>query len=268
VNCTAGYTFTLCLIGIYEDDQKSENPKPAGTFLLSKTIVDERRNNIDVYIDFANYFVAPVVGKKRFDDHCCRIPFSKFVTPSDEALALVIFENNYDRWLSMATKGDWKSSTVRPLYTTGGNKSQTPSSTNKKKHKPTAAGISMKATCARCQGWSPEGIKRFNELFDAIVQERSSELGKKFDEDFLAFSNNDLKERTVMKEKSATRMFESCRHDLWNDDDDDDKSVSGLHDMFDLNLESNQNILLDTCLVDNGDADDASEAGLNNAVGV
>ena len=62
--------------------------------------------------------------------------FSIYVFVSDEAFALLLFENNYDRWTDMALRKYWTGSCVKPKYTTGGNINQTPkigkSMTNKK----------------------------------------------------------------------------------------------------------------------------------------
>ena len=90
------------------------------------SIVNLRRSTSPMYVDFFGLFVAPVVGKKRFDSLCWQQHLSNFVTISDEALALVIFENNYERWMDMEKNNNWTSSSVRPKYTTGGNAFQTP----------------------------------------------------------------------------------------------------------------------------------------------
>ena len=88
--------------------------------------MSERRTNSAAYVDFFILFVAPVVGKKRFENLCWRQKLSDFVTISDEALALVLFQNNYDRWMAMGEKKSWSKSDVHPKYTTGGNAVQTP----------------------------------------------------------------------------------------------------------------------------------------------
>jgi len=64
---------------------------------MESSIVDTQRNDMQMYTDFFSLFVGSVVGKKRFEGLCFRENLSNFVTISDEALALLIFENNYDR---------------------------------------------------------------------------------------------------------------------------------------------------------------------------
>src|SRR5215207_1958370 len=128
---------------------------------MPASIVKTRKKDSIQYCNFFAFFVAPVVGKKRFDSLCWRSPLSEFVTISDEALSLLIFENNYDRWVDMGRNRNWKSSIVCPKYSTGGNASQTPKNGNE-----AIAVSSLKnCTCAKYQGWSIEGMRKFNSFF-------------------------------------------------------------------------------------------------------
>ena len=150
-----------------------------------------------MYHDFAEYFISGVVGKQVFVKRSWKLPFSKFVSVSDEAFALLVFENNYDRWLDMACCDNWNCSAVRPIYTTGGNITQTPKiedeaeNTKRGKHKkqtndqvrPTA--VKNSSSTSMYQGWSVQGICCFNELYDLVAHERSTKLGKDFDKNFL-----------------------------------------------------------------------------------
>ena len=152
-----------------------------------------------MYMDFFVLFVASVVGKKRFENLCWKQKLSDFVSVSDEALALIIFENNYDRWIAMGNNNDWTNCTVRPKFTTGGNASQTPKTTKganagKKKVKGKNKDVIVEnsneeapknSTCAKYQGWSVEGIRKYNVYFDEIKKERKGNLGVEFEEAFL-----------------------------------------------------------------------------------
>jgi hypothetical protein len=150
------------------------------------------------------------------------------VSKSDEALALIIYENNYERWLSMAKAEDWSSSVVRPKYTTGGNANQTPKRNGKKKIKGGAKQNQLEgidtpnilnfSTTSKYLGWSVTGINRFNELFDAIHAERMTKAGNDFDEVFLTYSL-DQKEKSKKKQKIDNNVYATCRHEMWNDDD-------------------------------------------------
>lgn len=181
---------------------------------MPSSIIETRRNNLDMYMDFFTLFVAPVVGKKRFEDNCCRQKLSDFVTISDEALALILFDNNYDRWLDMGKNNDWTKSLICPRYTTGGNAIQTP-----RRKKSTNENITSEklrdSTCAKYQGWSIEGIKKYNIFFEAVEKERNSELGKLFEDTFQKVSKQIREDNS--KKPSKEPVFEMCRHELWND---------------------------------------------------
>ena len=56
------------------------------------------------YIDFVEYFVSAVIGKKKYKENKCNKLLSEYASVSDEAYAILIFENNFDRWYDMAKK--------------------------------------------------------------------------------------------------------------------------------------------------------------------
>ena len=183
-------------------------------------------------MDFFTLFVAPVVGKKWFENLCWCQKLSDFVTVSDEALALLIFENNYDRWIDMGKRNNWTSSIICPKYTTGGNAVQTPNSTKfstavSRKTKignpteGTAGSVLKESTCAKHQGWSIEGIKRYNQYFDAVKAEQQSQLGCDFEEAFLQYSIG-CKHASKKKPKRETFVFKTCRHKLWDEEEKND----------------------------------------------
>ena len=94
--------------------------------------------------------MSTVVGKKVYKQSRCDKLLSEFVTIGDEALAILIFENNFDIWIKMAEKNVTKIPGFKKKYTNGG---------------------SAKNQVARSRkhgGWCADGLKRFNELFDMV----------------------------------------------------------------------------------------------------
>jgi hypothetical protein len=203
-------------------------------FYIPVSVVDSRRENSANYVDFATFFIAPVVGKKHFEACCYVQSFCEYVTKSDEALALLIYENNFDRWFSMGKANNWTSSSVRPKYTTGGNACQTPKKKSKKSIKEKQGNVDYSqvvldiSTSARYQGWSVSGIKRFNELFDCIEKERASPIGRLFDDALIQFSVKE-KEQMRKKQKHEINTFETCRHELWVEDNLAEKNGDLMH---------------------------------------
>src|SRR5687767_3144502 len=187
---------------------------------MESSIVDTQRNDLQMYTDFFSLFIGFVIGKKRFEGLCFRENLSTFVTISDKALALLIFENNYDRWIDMGKNNNWASSSVRPKYTTGGNANQTPKSSKKKNKASTKKSVEENndnkgSTCAKYQGWSIEGLRKYNKLFDAIRAERESPLGNEFEDALLAYSQN-YKASCSKKPRQEAIEYETCRHELWS----------------------------------------------------
>ena len=97
----------------------------------------------------------------------------------------------------MAKHEDWTSSAVKPEYSTGGNinqtpkfESQVPSSKKGRPKKGDTVNDDFKvkennSSTSMYQGWSVQGIRRFNELYDMVFRERASSLGSEFVEAYL-----------------------------------------------------------------------------------
>jgi hypothetical protein len=130
----------------------------------------------------------------------------------------------------MATNNNWASSTVKPKYTTGGNAIQTTKNTEQQNGKKKGKAKDAKqikneyqkalngSSTSKYHGWSVNGMKRFNELYDKIEKERAEQIGTAFDVDFLKFSL-EQNEKKKKKQKIDTSIFESCRHELFDNMD-------------------------------------------------
>ena len=68
------------------------------------------------------------------------------------------------------------------------------------------------------QGWSVEGINRFNKLYDLIEKERKDDVGMTFEESFLksCIEEKDRSDKSNQKKKDITYVV--SRHDLWTTD--------------------------------------------------
>ena len=136
------------------------------------------------YADFCNHFVRAVVGHRKFDQEKAKVPLSSFVTVSDEAFALLICENNKEKWLDMYEKGDRKKSDVAPKYTNGGNCSNT------------------NAYAERCKGWSTKGTERYGALYHHVQQIRRQQAWKRFEAEYLETKKREYEnERSLRKRK-------------------------------------------------------------------
>src|SRR5688572_21577831 len=110
----------------------------------------------------------------------------------------------------MGKNDNWKSSSVRPRYTSGGNASQTPKSSTSKKSKGSTKDngngtndeTEVKgSTCAKYQGWSVVGIRKYNTFFDAIKKEQESQIGHEFEDALLQYSKDNKEKSNKKNEK-------------------------------------------------------------------
>ena len=108
----------------------------------------------------------------------------------------------------MGKTGNWSYSDIHPLYTSGGNVKQTPRSKNVIEINPdntlsnSGTKLSTPST-AKYQGWSNEGIKRFNSIFGLIEAERNTSSVIKFEEEFLVYSVTHQESNKKSKKKKT-----------------------------------------------------------------
>ena len=93
----------------------------------------------------------------------------------------------------MAIRNNWTTSDVMPLYTTGGNTSQTPRNLQPNQVQKNTSKTSM------YQGWSVQGIWHFNILYDLVEKEQDSEAGTLFEEQFLLYMQEKKETRKILK---------------------------------------------------------------------
>ena len=125
---------------------------------------------------------------------------------SDEAFALLLVENSYDRWTDIYTKtggipkqrrGDRTrqcDSDIAPQYTHGGIKYELHQKTKTK-------------------GWTTTGIQRYNELFKMVQTDRKRYTG------FMLKFIKDQKKTINNKKETTALVAVTAVHLLWDDAD-------------------------------------------------
>ena len=134
------------------------------------------------YVMFVNHFVRVIVGCALYDSLVAKRVMSEFVGVSDEALALLIWENQEERWQDMVARGTNKSP-KQGKYTDGG-KSRTESGRSRKG-----------------KGWSNKGIRRFKELCMKIEENRKTQERKDFETNLLNEKKEELEAGRSKKRK-------------------------------------------------------------------
>lgn len=262
---------------LYQDIfiRKAKGDEEAMRTIFPNNVSTERRDLGEIYFEFALHFISIVVGKKKFEKYCLRFPMSKFVTVSDETFALLIFENNYERWMSMAVNDHWTSSNIKPAYTSGGNVNQTPKvpiyvdtkkKTQKKGKKIAIKEITEKvdsqpSTTSKYQGWSVQGIQRFNKLYDMISKEQNLDVGSTFEQAFLTYCLDAKESKSSKRNKNKSVIYEVCRHELWDASEAiPDVAISSAANIETTVVEDDTNIAPDED-ADDKDASDSSDEG-------
>lgn len=121
--------------------------------------INEGRENKRTYLWFCENFLEPVIGTAKWKANKCKQQVRKFVTPSDEAFAVLVYENNYRKWYECFYDHDPKNRTEKALWTSG---------SEQNRH-----GHSNKKFC----GWAREGLEHFNDVYKKVEKDRKGVPG-------------------------------------------------------------------------------------------
>jgi hypothetical protein len=145
-------------------------------------VLKMRTNNGNAYELFCDKFVSLVVGRHDWKSRESTEMISSMATVSDEAFAILIFENNYDVWTEDVTENrDGEKASSK--YTQNG------------------------AGTKKYQGWTVEGLNRFNYLAALVHADRKRD-DKKFETMVLQKKdrNNKIRKRKRSSENNFQRV--------------------------------------------------------------
>lgn len=149
---------------------------------------------------FLNTVLECVAGRKEWKAEKTKLLVSKScVTVSDEAFAMLLLVNSWDKFQFIASNPDNK------------DKNELPSTRYTEK----------KGRNKKFLGWSQEGINHFNQLCKFVMEDRSSDAGKDFEKEFLQYHQDEM-----IRKKAAGAGFDCDENEV---QDDDDGSLSQQH---------------------------------------
>lgn len=151
------------------------------------------------YFFFCEHFVKCVVGSAFKDRLKMGLPFYMVATPSDEAFALLLLENNEAR--------------LKHEYL--GSKSSAGKKNSETKYTGVRDGDSKS-----CQGWHQKGIERFNELLVKIKANRKK-YDYLFEEAFRKYLCESMFGKKVGAKAEASPSILLAKNDLFDDEDSD-----------------------------------------------
>ena len=192
-------------LNVYNQDL-SEKDKAIGKVL--RRAIDKKveffRTDSATYEEFkvlAELCLSSVISSASWKANFSRVKLSNLLTVADEALALIVLENNVEEWIAQVE-----------------GKEQEKPSKKRKLTRYTGKGRKIDGTK---KGWSMEGKRRYNLIFDEVVKNRNGEFSKSRETDLLKdWGNNaaemDLRLRAVAvnnKEEEIKREMERIREE-------------------------------------------------------
>jgi hypothetical protein len=176
------------------------------------------------YFFFCFHFLKCVVGIQHFNRKMKKHqPLTMIATPSDEALALLLLENNNLKWRQ---EFDIRENNVL-VGEDDGNAATLKIALNNLHSKYTSAGSNKQnigCTTRRYQGWSRDGISRFNQLLQRVKADRNLH-GQGFDAWFaeevqrLQGNNSDNNDAGNNNAAFSAPNYTPAGNDLFDDDD-------------------------------------------------
>lgn len=127
-----------------------------------------RKDKQGHFANFVEYFLSAVIGKRDYNKVKHKSLLSSYATSSDESFALIVLENNMERWIDMHEGNNQKSSTVMPKYTNAGKTTYNENGSSNQHYK----------------GWSAQGLTRYNKLFELVKKDRKKHYAVKWEENF------------------------------------------------------------------------------------
>lgn len=173
---------------------------------------ENMRDQDGYYADFFDRFVRQIVGKKEFDTKCLQWDETKseneVATVSDEALALLCFENHFEVWQDVwkRSKGEIRPISKKDPYPEEWISDKVTKYTSKKDSK-------GKPVDTKDKSWTNEGFLRFNELFKLVKESR--EKDPDFFKRFIESKQGILKEASK-KTPSSKKELPDVEDDLFH----------------------------------------------------
>lgn len=115
------------------------------------------------YLHFVTYFLRNSVQRRFFDRNKVKFALGDYVSIPDEAFALITIDNNWSKWNDMAATDKWDKNQVKSEYTQ----------------------VLDKSGKVKNIEWNDEGIKVYNEYYQAVAKYRKTDNYKVFERYFL-----------------------------------------------------------------------------------
>ncbi len=172
---------------------------------LLEQITGGVRRYPEVAFIFFEFFLPGVVGKKKFKNRVEFEHVSKIATVTDEAFAILLLENSWEKWGDELEKNTKDPTKLIPTKWT-----------------------STKNTGKRYCGWKTDGMEHFNKLHKMVVKDRKMDQRKPLDQQveysYYKKKIDDIDEEgedsTTRGGTTSERMNMNVEYDKWSDEED------------------------------------------------
>ena len=171
LNCYISWFILSILKAFCKSLMKEEGGSERLNELHSFFYTRSMRSDPDIYKDFFNIFVRQIVGRREFDANCAQwvegCSENDIASVSDEALALLCFENQFEVWQDVWQKSKGK---ICPIS----RKDEYPQDwiTTKFTKYTTKRDEKGMPIDTKDKSWTNKGFERFNELFKKVMKDR------------------------------------------------------------------------------------------------
>lgn len=163
------FTKPSWLVVVFVKDLKAD---PEAQLPTLGDLRELRKDKNNAYTWFLSNFGAILCGRKTWKDYFSIKEVSAFMTPSDEALGLLIMHNSYHYWT-----GQHEDIVQRIWVPKKGKKYCQANPSNRPRY------THDKTQKRRLGGWSKEGIQLYNQLLKEVVEDRK--INQSFETTFL-----------------------------------------------------------------------------------
>lgn len=182
----------------YEETADGDELPPLPRFFELADVISMRKGTLPIFSYIVGNFYPLLCGSKEYNTRRACDCTSKIVTTSDEAMILLLLENNFDYWIQVSKAihdgealevgrrkmSDWE---IQPQWTYVKEKNN--------------------------MEWTKDGLLRFVELQKMLAEERKSLAGMALEKELVEEWRNKIANGTIRKKRKRP------------DEDDDDESV-------------------------------------------
>jgi DNA polymerase III gamma/tau subunit len=203
----------FALVGCKEQKGKKKLPRLSDVLRL-------REDVNGAYTWFVEKILECVAGKRDWKKVRGQGMLSPNVSVSDEAYAVFLLENNWEFWKAMHDSPDqkefMKNTSMAPLYTRGDTH-----------------------CTVKFQGVPVAGLKRFNELYDEVKEDRKKPNAFEFENNYRLKKQEEMEKEKMEKDgkkeskKETKEKLEEIvvpKHDLDEDSENEDDGMTILHE--------------------------------------